>query len=344
MRNRGLHDALKEFALEAAALLTEELRSGAEIGFDVEEDGGRNGPALYRYRPLTERFIADRWPALRELPTCAPAADALGAGASAWLRVNGLRGERAEPALQAMLARLYEDATSFGFPEERFERVYSEVEETLYRDTVPASVAVALHGFDMDADRVDLGDGFSLVRAARLDAPLDPDGVACVFERDVAPGDDGPGEDAARRCRELVTALRLFKPGGVALGAVGWRRSGESRWTPFEIRADGPARGEPWILEAGDEKDLGEFLGMVRETSPAGAVAWALARFEMGCSRPLDAEALPDYLLALRALLDAGGEAGLASLGLRVAALCAEEESGACFSAAWRTRCRSSAT
>ena len=73
-------------------------------------------------------------------------------------------------------------------------------------------------------------------------------------------------------------------------------------------------------------------------------MAWALARFEMGCSRPLDAEALPDYLLALRALLDAGGEAGLASLGLRVAALCAEEESGACFSAAWRTRCRSSAT
>ena len=58
---------------------------------------------------------------------------------------------------------------------------------------MPASVAVALHGFDMDADRVDLGDGFSLVRAARLDAPLDPDGVACVFERDVAPGDDGPG-------------------------------------------------------------------------------------------------------------------------------------------------------
>jgi hypothetical protein len=45
----------------------------------------------------------------------------------------------------------------------------------------------------------------------------------------------------------------------------------------------------------------------------------------MGCSHRLDAEALPDYLLALRALLDAGGEAGLASLGLRVAALCAEE-------------------
>jgi hypothetical protein len=325
MRNRGLHDALKEFALEAASLLTDELRSGAEIEFDVEDEGGRHGPALYRYRPLTERFIAERWRALRELATCAPAAEALGAGAAAWLRVNGLRGEQAEPALQAMLARLYEDATSFGFPEERFERVYSEVEETLYRDTVPASVAVALHGFEVDAESVDLGDGLSLVRAERLDAPLEPGGVACVLERDVAPEDDGPVEEAARRARELVTALRLFKPGGVALGTVGWRRAGEGRWTAFEVRADGRARGEPWLLEEGEAKDLREFVELIAGAAPTGAVGWALARFEMGCSRPLDAEALPDYLLALRALLDAGGEAGLASLGLRVAALCAEE-------------------
>src|SRR3954468_15625293 len=197
MRNRGLHDALREFALEAAALLTEDQRSGSEIEFDVENEGGRHGPALYRYRPLTERFISERWPRLRELPTCQAGADALGSGASAWLRVNGLRGAQAEPALQAMLQRLYEDSTSFGFPEERFERVYAEVEETLYRDTVPASVTAALHGFEMESERLELGEGLSLVRAARLDAPLDPDGVACVLDRDVTPEDGGPDEEAA---------------------------------------------------------------------------------------------------------------------------------------------------
>ena len=37
-----------------------------------------------------------------------------------------------------MLERLYEDATSFGFPEERFERLYREVEATLYRDALAA--------------------------------------------------------------------------------------------------------------------------------------------------------------------------------------------------------------
>ncbi|MBA2506312.1 MAG: hypothetical protein H0V29_10255, partial [Thermoleophilaceae bacterium] len=52
---------------------------------------------------------------------------------------------------------------------------------------------------------------------------------------------------------------------------------------------------------------------------------WALGRFQMGCERALDTEALTDYLLALEALVDASDEAGRAGLPLRVAALCAEE-------------------
>jgi hypothetical protein len=116
MRNRALHDALREFALEAAALLTDELKAGAELEFDVVDEGQRRGPALYRYRPKTAEFIAERWDRLCELPTCARAAEALGEGAAAYLQVQGLPGVQAQPALQAMLERLYEDATHFGFP------------------------------------------------------------------------------------------------------------------------------------------------------------------------------------------------------------------------------------
>jgi hypothetical protein len=45
----------------------------------------------------------------------------------------------------------------------------------------------------------------------------------------------------------------------------------------------------------------------------------------MGCERSMEAQALSDYLLALRALLDATTAAGQASMALRLAALCAEE-------------------
>jgi hypothetical protein len=53
MRNRALHDALRNFALEAAALLTDDLKAGAEVEFDVVDEGGGRGPALYRYEPRT---------------------------------------------------------------------------------------------------------------------------------------------------------------------------------------------------------------------------------------------------------------------------------------------------
>jgi hypothetical protein len=340
MRNRLLHDALRDFALETAALLTDDLRAGAELEFDVTSEGGRRGPALYRYKPRTEAFLAERWPRLRELPTCARAAHELGAGSALWLRANGggvaLSGEQAEPALRAMLERLYEDATSFGFPEERFERVHRELETTLYHDAVHARVVVPLRGAAMEAERIDLGGGLSLVRGDLANAPPeavwpeDGDGepaVLCVLERD-APADEAiAATEAEERFAELVTALRLWAPGLVGLDAPGWRRADEGRWQPLALGGASriPAEPRTWALPAGEEAGLREFFAAVAEARPPRTVAWALARFEMGCERGADSEALSDYLLALRALLDATSDAGEASLALRVAALCAEE-------------------
>jgi hypothetical protein len=333
MRNRALHDALRDFALEAAALLTDEQRAGAELEFDVDEEAARRGPVLYRYRPLTERFIRERWDLLRELPCCPPAAETLGSGATTYLRVRGLRGEQAEPALLAMLERLYEDATSFVFPEERFERVYEEVERTLYQGTVHATVLASLPGLFIDAPRVDLGDGLALARGDTVDAPPEaawPEGAEepatlCLLECDVELADPIPVAEAHARFKELVDGLRLFKAGAVSLGELGYRQSGDGRWTPLALGGTGAARGEAWVLEAGEEGELVQFMRAIRNAPSHGPIAWALSRFHMGCSRERSFEAFSDYLLALRALLDATSDTGRASMGLRLAALCAEE-------------------
>ena len=334
MRNRALHEALRNFALEAAALLTDDLKAGAEVEFDVVDEGAGRGPALYRYEPRTGAFLSERWQRLRDLPACAQACHELGAGASAWLRVNGLRGEQAEPALQAMLERLYEDATSFGFPEERFERVYREVELTLYRDAVRARVLAPLRGAWMETDRLELGDGLSIVRGDAFDAPDDAvfpeegDGtpaLLCVLERDTPADEPIPASEAADRFAAVVTALRLWAPGGVTLGAPGWRQSDHGRWQAVSIGSGMPPRDAGWLLAEGEEQAFREFFAAIDGARPGETVAWALDRFEMGCERRLEAQALSDYLLALRALLDATSQAGQAGMALRLAALCAEE-------------------
>ncbi len=333
MRNRALHAALRDFALEAASLLTDALRDGAEIEFDVVDEGDRHGPALYRYRPRTAEFVAARWEDLRALAACERARAELGAGAALWLRVNGLAGEQADPALRAMLERLYEDATSFGFPEERFERLYLEVEQTLYRDAVRTRVVAPLHGVVLEPESVDLGDGLSLMRGDRAELPSEAawaDGgelpeTVCVLERDATPSEPLRAAAAAARFNRLVTAMRLFKPGAVSLGHIGWWRAGDARWSAVGLPGGGTARGEEWLLETGDEDELRDLVGLCEEEQGDGVTSWSLTRFEMGCSRLSAAEAVSDYLLALRALLDATTDAGQASLALRVAVLCAEE-------------------
>src|SRR4051794_26867923 len=343
MRNRALHDALKDFALEAAQQLTHEVQQGAEIPFDViEEPGGRT--VLYNYRPLTTEFIAVRWQELRGLPSFDRATEALGSGAENYLRTQASASTAdSEPALQAMLERIYADATSFEFPEERFERVYAEVERALFQNVLRTAIVAPLHGFAMDHDRLDLGDGLFLIAGDKLDAPpaavwSDTSGqvehgrepnVLCVLRRDVAADAPMPMAEARARFRRLLTALRLFKPGSLSFGALAWARVDEGAWQPLALgvgSAGGQvARDMPWTLEAEEGPELVELVDLVASSSPADRTAWALHRFEMGCERAQDTDALSDYLLALESLLDARDEPGKASMTLRLAALCAEE-------------------
>jgi hypothetical protein len=235
-----------------------------------------------------------------------------------------------------MLLRLYDDATSFEFPEERFEKVYGDVERTLYEDSLAATVIAPLPGLELEHGRVDLGDGLSLIGGEAIDAPpeavwsdprerLTEPHVLVVLERDIRTDMPLPVTEARIRFRRLLTALRLFKAGAVSLGPLAWSRADNGAWQPLLLGSAGHLRGEPWLLTANEEPELRELIDLLEGARPGGAVAWGLARFEMGCERPLDTEALSDYLLALRALLDGSDDTGRASLALRLAALCAEE-------------------
>src|SRR3712207_5455890 len=241
MRNRELHDALRDFALESAALLTGAVNAGAELPYDVIEEPG-TGSVLYRYQPLTAEFIGARWDSLRSQPSFDRAARALGSGAEAYLRVRGLPGGAdSEPALRALLERLYEDASGFEFPEERFERVYGEFERTLYEHTMRAAVVATVHGLVLERDRVELGGGLVLARGDVVDAPPEavwPLGPAereratgpntvCVLERDVESDGGLPLPEARIRFRTLLTSLRRLKPGRAAFGTAAWGRADE---------------------------------------------------------------------------------------------------------------------
>lgn len=339
MRNRRLHDSLRAFALDAARVLSADVEAGHEVQFELDERStGRS--VLYRYRPLIASFISDRWQSLAVLDSFGPAAEELGSGSAAYLRVQGLPADPdAEPALLAMLERIWEDATDFGFPEERFDRVYADVERALYENVLQSAIAAPLPGLVMERDRVDIGEGLALVRGDLSGAPPEAvwptdseidhtrmrPHVVALLESELAADAPLPVPEARWRLRRLVTALRLWRGGSVALPATGWARADEGPWRAVALQPAPPARGGAWALSADEEDGFKQFADLVSEWEPTGPLGWALARFDMGCERGSDAEGLSDYLLALRGLLDALDEAGQPTLARRLAALCAEE-------------------
>jgi hypothetical protein len=334
MRNASLHGLLREWVQDAGAALAAEAEAGAEIPFEVREEPGGRTP-LYCYRPLTGSFIADRRELVLTLPAAAPARQALERldGLERYLHLRGAADPgdaagRAAAALRLLLTRTYEEAGDFAFAPRRFAAAHAELEDAVYADRSVAMVLAPVLGLELESDEVPLAGGLRLVRTAAFDeAPSEAvrhgAPVLAVLEREQTPGGPGVVGPARTALRRLLSALRLWDDGSFALGPVAWARVNGGPWRLVALGGSGRT-GERIVLRPAQEDELRAFCSLVSRRAPrSGELAWALARYEMGCERLSPLEALTDHLLALRALLEPEGPAS-ARLPQRLAALCAQ--------------------
>jgi hypothetical protein len=345
VRNATLHASLEAFTADAASHLAAATADGAEVPFEVIEAGSgpRSRAALYCYRPLTGVFIRDRLGLLTGLATYTPAARALSTleGVDTYLHQRGEPRvpqdprERADASLRSFLGAVFAERSEFGFDSDRFEAAYGELERALYDGRCVATVIAPLLGVALDHRTTELAldEGLSLMRGDALpEAPgeavwgdgEEPNVLAVLRvtqERAVRP----PVASARARFRRILTALRLFERGGYALGPVAWTRTDTGTWRPVALGGSGRPRLVTFI-SADHEDELRAFCNLIARRTPAGGeLAWALARFEMGCERLAPFEALTDYLLALRALFEPEGPAS-GRLAGRLAVICATPE------------------
>ena len=332
MPDRALFDPLREFLLEAAAHLTAEVRAGAEVPFDLIEQRG-SGPALYDYRPRALEFVSGRWPELRELPGFELATAALTPRVRAYARVRAIPAVTPEDVLLDLTEQLYDGASDFRFPEPRFNRLCEDLESNVGDGTLTVEIVARLRGVTLEAPRVSLDDELSLVmgRAAGGlpedlmlgdDRRLPPE-VVCSFRVQQDAEEPAPLDEARARFKRLITGLRLIGAPGATIDSLAWVRAGSGAWTPVAIPQGAP-RTESHRLAGHEEAELADLLDVIAHARYSERVAWALGRFEMGCSRRVAREGLTDHLLVLRALL--GGTHGDdGRIPMRLAALCAEE-------------------
>jgi hypothetical protein len=353
VRNLSLHDTLAAFTTDAGVRLKLAAADGDEIPFEViESDVPRGRIPLYCYRPLTGEFIRERLGLLVALPSYAATARALesAGGAEVYLRARGEVAlpepprDCADAALRCFLARVFEERSEFDFDAQRFESAYAELERALYQGRRVTEVVAPLLGIDLDpgTDELVIGEGLSLVRSAAL---IQPPGVLrpsagqpplLVVLRVAHDRLEQPSAAFARtRFRRLLTALRLYERGSYAIAPMGFARIDDGVWTPVPLGDSGRPR-RLTLVQAAAEDELRGFCNLIARrlpdrtgtATPGGEVAWALRRFEMGAERVAPFEALTDYLLALRALLEPEGPAS-GRLAQRLAVICAPAHDGA---------------
>jgi hypothetical protein len=183
----------------------------------------------------------------------------------------------------------------------------------------------------MPKDEIEL-DGVRIIRADLIeDAPVDavdatrsggrgkPGFLACLS---CGLASVAPAAVVADDLRRALRTMRLFRPGSVGLAAHGWaKRSGG--WERFGTGVGRPRAGGYRLTgnEAGDLETFSRTLAERGARLPS--LEWAASRFELGAERTSMIEALSDYLLALRGLLEGGGPART-SLSARVASLACE--------------------
>jgi hypothetical protein len=339
VRDRLLDDSLTRLASEAAIKLSSLVAGGDQIPFDVDAESGDDS-LFYSYRPLTSRYVRERDGELRELRAFGPARDAVAAAgiAAAYLEARGEQvpgepGERAAQMLIVFLASLWDGCTELSLDHERLRNALA-VLEAETRGAEDADILIApLVGLRMPLPRLQLPHGVQIVRADAIEAPIEAmrsEGMGRVAWQPqllaLAEQADGPdsAESALHQLRELISVMHLFKAGSVGLGPYAFAPTGEGRWARLATGAPSTRSGH-YELSEEEAIQLAEFAATLEaRPDPDGALAWGVARFEMGCGRESALEGLSDHLLALRAVLDGHGPVG-ASLPMRAAALIADE-------------------
>jgi hypothetical protein len=329
VRAPHLHESIRAFCLAAFAALAPETAS-VEVPFVVDE----HASGLIEYRPLVRDHVEARAYWLADLPDARIALDELKRAPAAGIFARGHAGpesgeERAlfQAILLPVLVRTAEACGRFDWEDSAFERVYAELERTLYGSTRAYAAIAPLVGLSIGA-AIEVGPGMTVRPASaeelahELAPPEFGDGPerACVLELErELPGDQEEAPDSPAELAEVVTALRLATGAALAGGPVVLERLD---WHPLGIRplpgiaATEPA-GEPGRLDPWRAKLAGELIGRLgarEDAELAEAVErWELALFE---DEPLRSERLRESLAALL-----GGVDGLWAAAMRATLL-----------------------
>jgi hypothetical protein len=310
-----LQGALRSFCLAAFARIAPEGELG-EIPFVVEDRGG-----LYEYRPLVRDHLEARVDPLARLPDARIALDELRREPAAAIfargAADGTSTDRAlfQAVLLPLLVSTAEACGGFDWDDAAFDRVYGELEHSLFGAGRSYSAAAPLLGLSVGGT-IELARG---IRVERVEGAHPDENASLAFERDLPAGElilpDAPGELA-----DAVTAIRLATGAAVAAGPLVAERLDRHPLQPRPLLGIAATRpcGEATRLDPWRGKLAADVLARLPGSEQDAELGEGLERWELSLfePQPLRSERLREALAAFL-----GGPDGLWAAAVRAATL-----------------------
>lgn len=341
--NRRLYDALNSYASEALQTIRSRYQSGGLPARMVHRAKISNAGMATDFAPEVDwiSILNSQEEELRRLNTHSSAENVMRSDAQVARHLDTTIGDgqwmlpvNIDSCLRVILFRLLFGQRNASFDQAKFDSIYREVEDYFYGDTLKRRVIVPLTDFSMEVEEVPLEEGLSVARllisereefaSQTLMFPLPPFGTsgptgweefALILRVEVPkvigePISRLPGvglqEIATNKFEDLVSALRLFKGGGVGYNSIIFRSiSWEPHGSGGSFFRPHTSVGPRYILSKDEIPAFKSFWMNYRRqrAQKHRRIDLALRRFNLAYERMLLEDRLIDYIIAMEALL-----------------------------------------
>lgn len=348
MKNKKLHDAIKNLSLEVAKLLKDKLQTLADIPTRIEEKIEIKDPSSASFFHITKidsgRLFSKNEKEILELTSAQEVINQLKKDSLINNHLDQLVGVEGssqssfttEGCFRRFLLPLLDELEELNWNEEKFEKHYGHLEDAFYVDKIPYRAIAPLENFSADFDEIKITDNLKIIKVSKDELQeIWARGEFSPFvnrhkiwhteyviemtwdaQKVIGSGNQKPvGSMVKDEIGHVLTTLRIFKAGITGFNFIETKPIKPSILIAGIESVGGlatqPYLGEKYTLQSGERRSLVELFRLLKDAKThtiPNYLLVAINRFEYAYARLLPEDKLLDFMIAFEAIFLKGDE------------------------------------
>lgn len=348
MKNKKLHDAIKNLSLEVAKLLKDKLQTAGDVPTRIEEKIEIKDSSSASFFHITKidlgRLFIKNEKEIFELTSTQEVINQLKRDRLINNHLNQLVGVEGssqssfttEGCLRRFLLPLLDELEELNWNEEKFEKHYGLLEDAFYIDKIPYRAIAPLENFSADFDEIKVMDNLKIIKVSKdelqeiwargefspfvnrhkiwhIEYAIE---ITWDAKKVIGSGNQKPvGSMVKDDIDDVLIALRIFKAGLTGFNFIETKPIKPSILIAGIESIGGlatqPYLGEKYTLQSGEKRSLVQLFRLLKDAKThtiPNYLLVAIKRFEYAYARLLPEDKLLDFMIAFEAIFLKGDE------------------------------------